>query len=216
MAKAILLKVLNDNLGAYIEGLTSENLHTQVFGGEIELRHARLKPDGLDSLQLPINIDASHLGRLTISIPWSTLSSAPVVVTIHDIFLVCSPKGPERLSKAELDAAAKKMVKECVDAKRKAIEDAEALRQLGGGEEEGDGGYFGRLTKRIVDNLQVPLPPAQFSPAYAWRRCRRIAAAATAAAAAAAARGSLGEGSGRSPSCTTGGYRERPRPAGIP
>lgn len=47
------------------------------------------------SLELPVELIHSTIGRLVMKVPWNKLSSAPVEVLIEDILIVIAPKDPK-------------------------------------------------------------------------------------------------------------------------
>jgi hypothetical protein len=61
MAKQLLLNVLTDTLGKYIEGLVPENLKLGVWAGSIELNNIRLKAGCVDDLNLPIVVRSGNI-----------------------------------------------------------------------------------------------------------------------------------------------------------
>lgn len=59
---------LSKYLGQYVNGLDAESLKISVWRGDVELRNLSLKPEALQSLDLPIRVKAGLLGRLTIKV----------------------------------------------------------------------------------------------------------------------------------------------------
>ena len=47
------------------------------------------------SLELPVELIHSTIGRLVMKVPWNKLSSAPVEVLIEDILIVIAPRDPK-------------------------------------------------------------------------------------------------------------------------
>lgn len=43
-------------------------------------------------LELPLNLRFSHIGKLTLKVPWKNLSNAPVEVYLDGVYLIISPK----------------------------------------------------------------------------------------------------------------------------
>lgn len=87
MAKRLLLNVLVDVLGNYVEGLNPENLKVGVWSGKIELSDLQLKRSALDGLNLPISISHGSLKSLKLIIPWASLDSKPVQVIMDGVYL---------------------------------------------------------------------------------------------------------------------------------
>ena len=56
------------------------------------IENVAAKPDIIDMLELPLNLNFSHIGKLQLKIPWSKLSSAPIEVLLDSVYLVFTPK----------------------------------------------------------------------------------------------------------------------------
>ena len=91
MAKAMLLNVLVDVLGEFVEGLTADNLKLGVFSGKIVLKNLQLNKEGIEKLNLPLTVVKGYLDLLEIKIPWTSLQSQPVRVDINGVYLLVSP-----------------------------------------------------------------------------------------------------------------------------
>jgi vacuolar protein sorting-associated protein 13A/C len=109
MAKRLLLNILVDILGTYVEGLSIENLKVGVLSGKIELHNLQLKRTGLDNLNLPISVTHGSLKSLILKIPWTALESKPVRVVIDGVYLQAGPLdvstlSPDQLRKMAYDA----------------------------------------------------------------------------------------------------------------
>ena len=158
MAKKLLLDVLVNVLGAYVEGLSSENLRVGVWSGKVELRNLKLKSTALDNLNLPIKISHGALKEMRLKIPWSHLESKPVRVVIDGVYLQCGPLDVSSLSVEELRvrvlAGKRERLKAAMDAVLLANQDSsssdlkETARQAS---------YIQQLTTKIVDNIEITL-----------------------------------------------------------
>ncbi|GBG32469.1 Vacuolar protein sorting-associated protein 13C [Hondaea fermentalgiana] len=102
MAKRILLGVLQDYFGRYIDGINEENLKLAVWAGEIDLEGLELKKEVLDSLRLPLTIHCGHISKFKVLVPWSKLGSQPVEVHIDGVYLLAR-LAPEDEDKEEDD-----------------------------------------------------------------------------------------------------------------
>lgn len=92
MFESILEKVLLKAAGDYIEGIDSNNLKVGIWGGDVVIENVSLKEGIIDMLNLPVELRFSHIGKLTLKVPWKNLSSAPVEVYLDGVYLVLSPK----------------------------------------------------------------------------------------------------------------------------
>lgn len=157
MAKSLLLNVLVDVLGNYVEGLTRENLKLGVWSGKIELSNLLLKDSALDQLNLPIRVVKGSLGNLRVKVPWASLESKPVEVFIDGVYLLAAPLDFSRLAAEE----ARKMIFSSNAAKLKQVEDAVllAIRTHNNDMETSTqkASYIQQLTTRILDNLEVTI-----------------------------------------------------------
>lgn len=154
MAKSMLLNVLVDVLGQYVEGLTKENLKLGVFSGKIEFLNLKLKDSALDQLNLPIQVKKGSLKRVSVKVPWTSLESKPVEVLIDGLYLLASPldlsqNTPEEGRKMNLAMRAKKL-KQVDDAVMLSIHQSKDLQSSAK-----RASYVQQLVTSIVDNLEV-------------------------------------------------------------
>jgi len=55
------------------------------------IENVNLKSDIIEMLELPIKLWKSSVGKLTIKIPWKKITSAPVEITIENVFVTLIP-----------------------------------------------------------------------------------------------------------------------------
>lgn len=156
MAKSLLLNILVDVLGNYVEGLSKENLKLGVWSGKIELFNLKLKDSALENLNLPIQVSRGSLKQLKLKIPWAQLESKPVRVVIDGVYLQAGPLdldqfGPDELRKILQDSKIKKL-KESDAAILATLHTSEDLH-----EKAQKSTYVQQLTAKIVDNIEVTL-----------------------------------------------------------
>jgi hypothetical protein len=75
MAKNLILHILTDLIGEYVEGLNTENLQMAVFSGQIEFNNLSLKAGALNKFDLPVTITKGSLKSLHVEIPWTNLGT---------------------------------------------------------------------------------------------------------------------------------------------
>lgn len=160
MAKRLLVNILVDVLGNYVDGISSENLKLGVWSGKIELQNLQLKKTALDSLNLPVSISHGTLSKLHVRIPWTSLESKPVKIIIEDVFLQAGPEDILTKSTEELKRSA-------LISKRSRLQAAEELvfKKLNNIAQEDEGlqkkventTYIQQLTVKIIDNLEISL-----------------------------------------------------------
>eukprot|EP00667_Euglena_gracilis_P000019 EG_transcript_19 len=141
----------------YIQDLDASSLHIGVFSGDVVLRDLKLRPDALDPLNLPVDIQRGYIGKLVMKVPWRSLKSSPTVLEIHDLYMLVKPKNwrggydEEALQKAEEQA--KQAALNAFEARRKAREEADKLAATETTKKTG--GFVASLTESIVNNLRI-------------------------------------------------------------
>ncbi|KAI9800700.1 MAG: hypothetical protein M1825_004022 [Sarcosagium campestre] len=153
MLEGLVAGLLNRFLGMYIRNFDPKQLNVGIWSGAVELRDLELRREALDALHLPINVVEGHVGRLTLSIPWSNLSGRPVKVVIEDVFLLAAPK-----EDADQDVEEDERRKHAVKIEK--LESADMLKEnrgdgLSAEEQQKNQSFTNSLTTKIVDNLQV-------------------------------------------------------------
>ncbi|KAJ9443303.1 Vacuolar protein sorting-associated protein 13a [Diplonema papillatum] len=76
----------------YIENLDAEKLQISVMSGVIELSDLTLKRSALAELDLPVDVVKGTLSKLTIVVPWTSLSKKAVEVKVDKLLLLAKPK----------------------------------------------------------------------------------------------------------------------------
>src|SRR5690606_10673669 len=103
MAKRLLVNVLLDVFGDYVEGLTEENLQIGVWSGKLSLHNLAPNRDTFQKLALPVSIHHGTVRDFEVTIPWTALESQPVKVEINGVYLQCGPLSTETLDPAEIE-----------------------------------------------------------------------------------------------------------------
>eukprot|EP01041_Mallomonas_annulata_P004154 gene4154-8257_t len=154
MAKRLLLNVLVEFLGDYIEGLSEENLKLGIWSGKLELRNLALKVSTLHKLDLPLTALHGSVKNLKVTIPWTSLESSPVRIVIDGVYLLVGPLDLSTLSREDLK-------KHVASVKREILLNAERVVELASqtgtdsSEAEKNKTYLRRLTTKIVDNIEI-------------------------------------------------------------
>ena len=95
MLEAVVQKLIDKYLGKYIEGLDRENLKLGVMKGDFIVEKVKLQENISSVLDLPFRIVFSYIGKLSAKIPYSKISSQPIEVLLHDVYLIVEPLGEE-------------------------------------------------------------------------------------------------------------------------
>ncbi|XP_071819504.1 intermembrane lipid transfer protein VPS13A-like isoform X2 [Apostichopus japonicus] len=144
----IIAGILNKYLAKYIKNLDSSNLDVGLLSGSVELTDLELKPEALAEFDVPLEVKASHIGRIYADIQWTGLFSNPLVVEVEDVFILVTPLIDQPYNEEKQKAfnlARKRLLLESVDTKRKRSDPADA----------DDLSFIERLTVTIVNNIQV-------------------------------------------------------------
>ncbi|KAF8509808.1 vacuolar protein sorting-associated protein 13 [Gautieria morchelliformis] len=146
----VLQAFLNRICAPYIENFDSEKLNYGLTAGQLALRNLRLKKSALDKFRLPVDVLEGHLGKLTLSIPWTSLSSKPVEILIEDIYLLIVPA-----SNAKVDPEDDERRAQAVKAEK--LKNSELFGMKGQTDESSahTQGFVASLVTKIVNNLQV-------------------------------------------------------------
>jgi vacuolar protein sorting-associated protein 13A/C len=151
MAQKLLLNILVQVLGEFVEGLNEDNLKLGVWSGKIVLKNLLLNRASIQKLNLPVSVLNGSVKCIEVSIPWTSLESQPVKVDISGVYLHVGPLDMSSLSPAELS-------ERVANNKRYKIQQAEraldlALQFSGADANDKNAGnqsYFQRLTAKIV------------------------------------------------------------------
>jgi vacuolar protein sorting-associated protein 13A/C len=156
MAKQLLVGILVDHLGQFIEGLSESNVKLGVWSGKVELKNLKLKSGVLDDLNLPIVITHGSLKNLKLKIPWTSLDSKPVKVVLDGLYIVISPIDISSMSSEQIkkNAAADKR-KKLLDAENKILNSTKIAGQPESGKKKTS--YMQHFAAKIIDNLEITI-----------------------------------------------------------
>jgi len=154
MAKSLLLNILVDILGNYVEDLTKDNLKLAVWSGTIELFNLKLKSTALDKLNLPVKILRGSLKKLQLQIPWTNLESKPVSVIMDGMYLETGPVDLSEISTADAKRLVHKSRLKKMEKAEKAIM---AIIHKKAYKRKKKASYIKQLTAKIIDNLEIAI-----------------------------------------------------------
>jgi vacuolar protein sorting-associated protein 13A/C len=162
MAKQLLLNILGDTLGQFVDGISAENLKLGIWSGKIQMFNLQLKKTALDGLNLPLSVSSGSLKKLIVRIPWAHLETKAVKVEIDGVYLQAGPLDISTISSDELKRNA-------LHSKRARLKIADNLaykRMLNAQEDANQNSlqtkvknttYIQQLTLKIIDNLEITL-----------------------------------------------------------
>lgn len=140
--------VLNKVLGDWIENLNSENLNLSVFSGNILLENLTLKVSAFDNLGLPFRLIYGYVGKISASIPWTSLSKSPLRIQISNIHICLSPI-PTEDWKEDFEISRHYSNKLTKLRQLETISDSEI--------ESKTQGFIEKLVGKVVHNLQIDI-----------------------------------------------------------
>ena len=111
-----------------------------AVAGTITQENLRLKQEALASLNIPVTIRSGYLKRFHVDVPWSHLSSRPVVVEIEDVFIIATPN-----SSGTSHADVVELVRATIKSKLQDIITWDAIRRTRDESTEEDAGYLAKL-----------------------------------------------------------------------
>jgi len=157
MFERILEKVLLNVLGPYIEGIDINNFKVSLWSGQVSISQVAIKPEALQMLDLPLKMNYSSIGNLSISIPWKNLGSKPIEIVLEDLHLIVQLKDQESWKTIDFRTINQKI--RMMDSFVKSYTAKLAQKQK---EEKGitetmpeEQSLLARFAEKIIDNIQV-------------------------------------------------------------
>jgi vacuolar protein sorting-associated protein 13A/C len=92
MIERLVSSILASKLGEFVEGISQDTVKISILSGEFAMKNPALRADALDSLELPITVEAGFLGLLKFKLPWKSLTSQPAVIQIQDLYALVGPR----------------------------------------------------------------------------------------------------------------------------
>jgi len=157
MFEGLLEKFLLRLFGEYIENLNREQLRVSVWAGDIVLRNLKLKRGALDSLlEGLVYVHEGFLDQLTIKVPWTSLYSNPVEITVNGFSVLLGSQAQRLQTAHEVRALALRIA---AAVKNRALQQYELEKLQREANESGknpnSGGQGASLVEKILANVQV-------------------------------------------------------------
>ncbi|XP_029434245.1 vacuolar protein sorting-associated protein 13D isoform X2 [Rhinatrema bivittatum] len=92
MLEGLVAWVLNNYLGKYVNNLNTDQLSVALLKGAVELENLPLKKDALKELELPFEVKAGFIGKITLQIPFYRPHVDPWVISISKLHLIGAPE----------------------------------------------------------------------------------------------------------------------------
>ncbi|XP_039611356.1 vacuolar protein sorting-associated protein 13D isoform X2 [Polypterus senegalus] len=91
MLEGLVAWVLNTYLGKYVSNLNTDQLSVALLKGAVELENLPLRKDALKEFDLPFEVKAGFIGKITLQIPFYRPHSDPWVISISKLHLIGGP-----------------------------------------------------------------------------------------------------------------------------
>jgi len=155
MFEKILENILLNNVGQFIDGIDKNNLKIGIWSGDIIIQNIAVKPDVLAKLDLPFRMKFSFVSKLSVSVPWKSLGSKPVEITLEDVYVILEPVSQEAWRAVDFTTVTKRieLMESFVQSYMSKM--AEKLGQSVQDAKNEQKGMVGKLTERVIDNIQV-------------------------------------------------------------
>ncbi|XP_006866437.1 PREDICTED: vacuolar protein sorting-associated protein 13D isoform X2 [Chrysochloris asiatica] len=92
MLEGLVAWVLNTYLGKYVNNLNTDQLSVALLKGAVELENLPLKKDALKELELPFEVKAGLIGKVTLQIPFYRPHVDPWVISISSLHVIGAPE----------------------------------------------------------------------------------------------------------------------------
>ena len=86
MLERYITPLLTSYLDKYVKNIKPTDLQLSFWGGDAVLRNLELRLDVLEKeMGYPLALQSGHVKELRIHVPWTTLGSEPVEITISNV-----------------------------------------------------------------------------------------------------------------------------------
>ncbi|XP_048417069.2 intermembrane lipid transfer protein VPS13D isoform X1 [Stegostoma tigrinum] len=150
MLEGLAAWVLNTYIGKYVNNLNTDQLSIALMKGAVELENLPLKKDALKELDLPFEVKAGFIGKITLQIPFYRPHVEPWVISISRLHLIGAP-----VKQSEFDEE----MERSLDRKRKsALLDSLEAKWKSNQQQKGESYWYSAtasMVTRIVENVEL-------------------------------------------------------------
>ncbi|XP_041061622.1 vacuolar protein sorting-associated protein 13D [Carcharodon carcharias] len=150
MLEGLAAWVLNTYIGKYVNNLNTDQLSIALMKGAVELENLPLKRDALKELDLPFEVKAGFIGKITLQIPFYRPHVEPWVISISGLHLIGAP-----IKQSDFDEETERSL----DRKRKcALLDALEAKWKSNQQQKGESYWYSAtasMVTRIVENVEL-------------------------------------------------------------
>lgn len=157
--ESVIANLLNAYLGHFIDDVNASQLQLGAWKGNVELKNLAIKEDAFASLDLPFKILHGHIGKLNAIIPWSSLYSSPVQLSLQDVYVVAVPNVLEEYDddiEAERAWQAKKKQLNLIETTKRNLDlQGDQKRKNFNEVAQEDDGFVTKLAAQVIRNVQI-------------------------------------------------------------
>lgn len=155
MLESYVSPLLMSYVNRYIKNLKPSDLQLSLWGGDVVLSKLDLRLDVLEQeLKLPFTFLSGHIHELRIHVPWTKLSSEPVVVTINT--MECILKLRDGATDDSESCASSSTSRSAPEGSRAAVRARrQQQQQQGPSGPDLPPGYVQSLIRRVVNNVNI-------------------------------------------------------------
>lgn len=140
----------------YVKNIRPEDSQLSLWGGDAVFSNLDLRLEALEQeLRLPFRLVNGHIHELRIHVPWTKLTSEPVVITINTIECVL------RLGESSASSSSSSVSSTPSTTRFRRVSSARAISPDGGSSSQAlaqpPGGYLGGLLQRVLHNITIVL-----------------------------------------------------------
>uniref|UniRef100_A0A3Q2EIY1 Vacuolar protein sorting 13 homolog D n=1 Tax=Cyprinodon variegatus TaxID=28743 RepID=A0A3Q2EIY1_CYPVA len=150
MLEGLVAWVLNNYLGKYVSNLNTDQLSIALLKGAVELENLPLRKDALREFDLPFEVKAGFIGKITLQIPFYRPYSDPWVISMSQLNLIIGPAQPQEFDVEKENDEARERKKYLL----KALEDKFRCEQRG---ESYWYSVTASVVTRIVENIELKI-----------------------------------------------------------
>ena len=88
MLNGIVAKIISHLCGQYIEKIDSSQLELEIWNGKAHMENVKIMENSLLAHQIPFRVKYGLIGSMSLTFPWSNLSTEPCIVNIDNVLIV--------------------------------------------------------------------------------------------------------------------------------
>ncbi|KAJ8387217.1 hypothetical protein AAFF_G00159360 [Aldrovandia affinis] len=152
MLEGLVAWVLNTYLGKYVSNLNTDQLSIALLKGAVELENLPLRQDALREFDLPFEVKAGFIGKITLQIPFYRPHSDPWVISMSQLNLIIGPAQPPDVGEQQEREAERERKRQLLQA----LED----KWKSECEQKGESYWYSvtaSVVTRIVENIELKI-----------------------------------------------------------